>query len=92
MGRVIRIHLIAAASAALLAGTACHSPVGEHFGEAFAANRSQQIANPAAGMQPADANPGLSGTTGERALVNHRLPMSEKSQPAQQSTILQISN
>jgi hypothetical protein len=75
-----------------LAGTACHSPVTEHFGEAYLAAKSQQTANPAAGLQPADPNPGLDGTTVERALVEHRKPISEKGELQQQSTILQITN
>lgn len=92
MRRVIRIHLIAAAAAALLAGTACHSPVSEHWGEVYTANMSQQIANPAAGNQPADPNPGLDGTSVERTLAEHRKPISEKPKPQAQSTILQIND
>ena len=92
MGRVIRIHLIAAGAAALLAGTACHSPVSEHWGEAYAAAKSQQIANPAAGSQPADPNPGLDGTTVERALVEARTPIGEKTETQAAPTILQITN
>lgn len=92
MGRVIRIQLIAAAGAALLAATACHTPVDEHFGEAFHAIRAQQTANPTAGTQPSDPNPGLDGTTVGRALTEHRKPISEKTQPVPQQTILEISN
>ena len=92
MGRVIRIHLIAAAAATLLASTACHSPVDEHFGEAYRSTLAQQTANPAAGNEPSDPNPGLDGTTVERTLTEHRKPASEKGAQKQQGTILQISN
>ena len=76
----------------MLASTACVSHVGEHFGEGFLALRSQQIANPAAGSEPADPAPGLEGTTVERALVEYRKPLSEQTAPKQESTILQITN
>ena len=92
MGRVIRASLIAAGAAALLASTACTSPVDEHFGEAVAANRQAQIANPAAGNEPADPTPGLDGITVERALTEYRTPISEKTQPRQETTILEIGN
>ena len=92
MGRVIRASLIAAGAAALLASTACTSPVDEHFGEAFNATRTAQTANPAAGSEPADPTPGLDGTTVERALTEYRKPISEKSEPRQQTTILEIGN
>jgi hypothetical protein len=92
VGRVIRIHLIAAGAAAVLAGTACHSPVSEHFGEAYLAAKAQQTANPAAGSEPADPNPGLDGTTVDRALEEYRKPLSEQTGPQQESTILQITN
>jgi hypothetical protein len=90
VGRLIRASLSAAAAAALLASTACHSPVGEHWGEAFHANRTQQIANPAAGTEPADPNPGLDGATVDRALAEYRKPTSEKTEPKQRTTILEI--
>ena len=77
MRRVIRIHLIAAAAAALLAGTACHSPVSEHWGEVYTANMSQQIANPAAGNQPADPNPGADGPRGTAARGHGRVAQRE---------------
>jgi hypothetical protein len=92
VGRLIRASLFAASAAALLASTACHSPVSEHWGEAVHANRTQQIANPAAGTEPADPTPGLDGTTVDRALVEYRKPISEKSEPKAQATILEIGN
>lgn len=84
--------LSAAAAAGLLASTACHSAVGEHYGDAFRAQRSMQAANPAAGNEPADPNAGIDGTTIDRTLEEYRKPISEKTAPVQQSTILEISN
>jgi hypothetical protein len=90
VGRLIRSTLFAAGAAALLASTACHSPVSEHWGEAYHANQTQQIADPAAGTQPADPSPGLDGTTVDRVLSEHRKPIGEKAEPRQQTTILEI--
>jgi hypothetical protein len=90
VGRVIRLQLIAVAALAALGLTACHSPVNEHFGEAVAFNRNQQIADPTAGTQPVDPQPGLDGVTVERAMTGHRVPAEQKDIPQQAESILDI--